>query len=84
MLVNHFKSKFGGNNPASVARRKRQSSQVADIYDGLRATGVDHIVVLGDFNDTPASEALQPLLADTDLIDIASVQPFDDGDPDED
>ena len=84
VLVNHFKSKFGGNNPASIARRKRQSSQVADIYDGLRVAGVDHIVVLGDFNDTPASEALQPLLADTDLIDIASVQPFDDGDPDED
>ncbi|MET0859491.1 MAG: endonuclease/exonuclease/phosphatase family protein, partial [Microbacterium sp.] len=84
VLVNHFKSKFGGNNPASIARRKRQSSQVADIYDGLRAAGVDHIVVLGDFNDTPASEALQPLLADTDLVDIASVQPFDDGDPDED
>ncbi len=84
VLVNHFKSKFGGNNPASIARRRRQSSQVADIYDGLRVAGVDHVVVLGDFNDTPASEALRPLLADTDLIDIASVQPFDDGDPDED
>jgi len=48
VLVNHFKSKFGGNNPASIARRKRQSAQVADIYDGLRVAGVDHVVVLGD------------------------------------
>ena len=84
VLVNHFKSKFGGNNPTSIARRKRQSKRVADIYDDLRAGGVDHVVVLGDLNDTPESEALQPLLADTDLTDIASVQPFDDGDPDED
>ncbi|MGC5172141.1 endonuclease/exonuclease/phosphatase family protein [Microbacterium sp. DT81.1] len=84
VLVNHFKSKFGGNDPASIARRKRQAKQVADIYDDLRAAGVDHVVVLGDLNDTPDSEALQPLLADTDLTDIASVRPFDDGDPDED
>jgi len=84
VLVNHFKSKFGGNNPTTIARRKRQSKRVADIYDDLRAAGVDHVVVLGDLNDTPESEALQPLLADTDLTDIAFVQPFDDGDPDED
>ncbi|HEX5728208.1 endonuclease/exonuclease/phosphatase family protein [Microbacterium sp.] len=84
VLVNHFKSKFGGNNPASIARRKRQSKQVADIYATLRTAGIDHIAVLGDLNDTPNSEALQPLLADTDLTDIAAVQPFDDGDPDED
>lgn len=84
VLLNHFKSKFGGNNVASIARRKRQSTRVAEIYNDLRAAGVDHVVVLGDFNDTPDSEALQPLLEDTDLKDIASVQPFDDGDPDED
>jgi Endonuclease/Exonuclease/phosphatase family len=84
VLVNHFKSKFGGNNPASIARRTRQSQRVADIYTALRAAGIDHIVVLGDFNDTPDSEALKPLLVHTDLSDIAAVRPFDDGDPDED
>lgn len=84
VLVNHFKSKFGGNNPASIARRKRQAMRVADVYVQLRGAGVDHVAVLGDLNDTPGSEALRPLLRDTDLTDIASVQPFDDGDPDED
>jgi endonuclease/exonuclease/phosphatase family metal-dependent hydrolase len=84
LLVNHFKSKFGGNNPASIARRKRQAQRAADIYRDLRAAGVEHIVVLGDFNDTPESEALRPLLVETDLTDIAHVLPFDDGDPDED
>ncbi|KJL45781.1 Endonuclease/Exonuclease/phosphatase family protein [Microbacterium terrae] len=83
VLVNHFKSKFGGNNPASIARRRRQSARAAEIYTEIRAAGVDHVVVLGDFNDTPDSEALAPLLADTDLTDIAAVTPFDDGDPDE-
>ena len=40
--------------------------------------------MLGDFNDTPDSDPLQPLLAKTDLTDFAHVTPFDDGDPDED
>ena len=84
ILVNHFKSKFGGNNAASIARRKRQSSRTAEIYTAIRASGVQHVVVLGDLNDTPDSEALQPLLTGTDLTDIAAVTPFDDGDPDED
>ena len=84
ILVNHFKSKFGGNNPASIARRKRQSARAAEIYQTIRDAGVEHVIVLGDFNDTPDSEALQPLLAGTDLTDIAAVTPFDDGDPDED
>lgn len=84
VLVNHFKSKFGGNNRTSIARRKRQAAQAAAIYRGLRASGIEHIVVLGDFNDTPDSEALAPLLNETDLTDIAAVTPFDDGDPDED
>lgn len=84
VLVNHFKSKFGGNSPAGIARRRRQSARAAEIYREIRASGVEHVVVLGDFNDTPRSEALAPLLSATDLTDIAAVTPFDDGDPDED
>ncbi|MFE5408922.1 endonuclease/exonuclease/phosphatase family protein [Microbacterium sp. NPDC056569] len=83
VLVNHFKSKFGGNNAASIARRKRQAARTAEIYQAIRDAGVTHVVVMGDFNDTPDSEALQPLLTATDLTDIAAVTPFDDGDPDE-
>lgn len=83
ILVNHFKSKFGGNNPASIARRRRQAARVAEIYNAIRSAGVDHVIVLGDLNDTPASVALEPLIVDTDLTDHATVQPFDDGDPNE-
>jgi endonuclease/exonuclease/phosphatase family metal-dependent hydrolase len=83
ILVNHLKSKFGGNDEASVQRRRRQAEQVAKIYEAIRNSGVENVVVLGDFNDTPDSAPLQPLLADTDLTDFAEVTPFDDGDPDE-
>jgi endonuclease/exonuclease/phosphatase family metal-dependent hydrolase len=83
ILVNHLKSKFGGNDETSVRRRRRQAEQVAKIYKEIRNGGVENVVVLGDFNDTPHSAPLQPLLADTDLTDVAEVTPFDDGDPDE-
>lgn len=83
ILVNHLKSKFGGNDQTSIRRRRRQAAQVAKIYKEIRNGGVENVVVLGDFNDTPDSAPLQPLLADTDLTDFAAVNPFDDGDPDE-
>lgn len=88
VLVNHLKSKFGGNDPTSVAKRRRQAEQVKAIYNELRHNGIQHVVVLGDFNDTPDSEPLQPLLAEppqgTDLIDFVHVAEFDDGAPDDD
>ena len=37
-----------------------------------RRIGVVYVAVLGDFNDTPGSEPLAPLLAGTDLRDIAT------------
>ncbi|MGV9336497.1 endonuclease/exonuclease/phosphatase family protein [Nocardia sp. NPDC003726] len=84
VLVNHLKSKFGTHQASSDKRRRRQAEAVADIYRKRRDEGIDNIVVLGDFNDTPDSNPLQPLLADTDLTDIAKVSNFDDGDPNED
>jgi endonuclease/exonuclease/phosphatase family metal-dependent hydrolase len=83
LLVNHLKSKFGGNDQASIAARTAQATRVAEIYQGLRNSGVEHVVVLGDFNDTPDSPPLQPLLADTDLKDFIKVKPFDFGAPDD-
>lgn len=79
LLPNHFKSKFGGNNPASIAKRKAQATRTAEIYQRLRDNGQDNIVVLGDLNDTPDSEPLQPLLADTDLQDISVHPEFEAG-----
>ena len=74
LLPNHFISKFGGNNASSIAKRKAQASRTAEIYQSLRDRGQDNVVVLGDLNDTPESDPLQPLLADTDLRDV-SVHP---------
>ena len=79
VLPNHFKSKFGGNDPDSIAKREAQATRTAEIYQRLRDTGHDSVVVLGDFNDTPDSAPLQPLLKDTDLRDVSKHQNFDVG-----
>ncbi|MHC4214988.1 MAG: endonuclease/exonuclease/phosphatase family protein, partial [Planctomycetota bacterium] len=79
VLPNHFKSKFGGNDAASIAKREAQATTVAQIYQRLRNDGQDNVVILGDFNDTPDSEPLQPLLAETDLRDVSEHDLFDTG-----
>jgi endonuclease/exonuclease/phosphatase family metal-dependent hydrolase len=79
VIPNHFKSKFGGNDAASIAKRESQATRVAEIYHRLREDGSDNIVILGDFNDTPDSEPLQPLLAETDLRDVSELELFDTG-----
>lgn len=78
VLVNHLKSKGYGKPADNDAKRKKQASRVAEIYGALRADGQSLVAVLGDFNDTPASDALAPLFA-TDLRDAQSHQLFDDG-----
>lgn len=71
LLVNHLKSKGFGSAADSNARRKRQAQRVREIYDLRRSQGIEMIAVLGDFNDTPDSDPLQPLLgAGSDLKDI--------------
>jgi Endonuclease/Exonuclease/phosphatase family len=79
VLVNHFKSKGFGSTSASNARRKLQATRVRDIYNELKAAGADNIAVLGDLNDTPDSNPLEPLIDGTDLKDIALHPAFDDG-----
>lgn len=78
VLPNHFKSKFGGNDPVSRAKRLAQSNAVVSFYNRLRAEGVDNIVVLGDLNDTPGSAELAPLLQQTDLKDASDHPNFTD------
>ncbi|NDW03518.1 endonuclease/exonuclease/phosphatase family protein [Jiella pacifica] len=77
-LVNHFKSKFGGNDPSSQAKRRAQAEAVAGIYRRLQGEGMLNVVVLGDLNDTPDSDVLAPLLADTDLADVSRHERFTD------
>jgi|CXWL01.1.fsa_nt_gi endonuclease/exonuclease/phosphatase family metal-dependent hydrolase len=79
VLVNHFKSKGYGAPSESDRRRRSQALRVAEIYAERRAQGHDNIVVLGDLNDFPGRAPLKPLLADTDLLDIAQLPGFDDG-----
>lgn len=77
VLPNHFKSKYGGNNPASQNRRREQARRTAEIYQALLEAGEDFVAVLGDLNGTPDSEPLQPLLS-TDLKDVSEHPNFSD------
>ena len=79
ILPNHFKSKFGGNDSSSQDKRRAQAQRTADIYQALLDAGHDKVVVLGDLNDTPDSNPLQPLLNDTDLKDVSDHPVFDTG-----
>lgn len=79
VLVNHLKSKGYGGTAASNAKRKAQAERIAEIYRGLIANGASHVAVIGDFNDTPTSAPLAPLLEATDLKDVFTHPAFDDG-----
>ncbi|GAA2634328.1 endonuclease/exonuclease/phosphatase family protein [Paractinoplanes durhamensis] len=78
VLVNHFKSKGYGGKLASDAIRRRQAVRVADIYRGLIAEGIENVAIVGDLNDTPDSEPLQPLTVESDLRDISEHPAFED------
>ncbi|MGD9959971.1 endonuclease/exonuclease/phosphatase family protein [Nocardioides sp.] len=78
VLANHFKSKgySSPGDPIGAARRLRQATRVAAVYESLLAEGIDHVAVTGDLNDDPSSAALVPLLA-TDLRDVSEYDGFD-------
>ncbi|WP_289355566.1 endonuclease/exonuclease/phosphatase family protein [Paenibacillus sp. S-12] len=74
ILANHFKSKANDNE----ALRKKQAKRVREIYEGLRASNIDLIAVMGDLNDSPDSDSLAPLLRDgSDLKDASEIEGFD-------
>jgi endonuclease/exonuclease/phosphatase family metal-dependent hydrolase len=79
VLANHFKSKgyAAADDPIGAKRRLRQATRVAQVYRGLLAAGIDHVAVMGDLNDDPASTALAPLLSVDGLQDISAVTGFD-------
>jgi endonuclease/exonuclease/phosphatase family metal-dependent hydrolase len=71
VIVNHLKSKGFGVAAVSNEKRKLQARRARQIYDLRRSQGVDRIAIVGDFNDTPDSDPLRPLLASgSDLKDI--------------
>lgn len=51
VLVNHHPSKYGG--AASEPRRRQAASRLRSLADSLQNLGIDRIVAMGDFNDTP-------------------------------
>lgn len=77
VIVNHLKSKGYGLPAQSNAKRKAQAQRVREIYEERRRAGIDSIVIAGDFNDTPASDPLSPLLGNgSDLADITTHAAF--------
>jgi len=76
LLVNHLKSKGFGGQASSNAKRRRQAKRTAEIYERLVAEGKTAVAVVGDFNDTPDSAPLAPLLANTNLRDVSTHPKF--------
>jgi endonuclease/exonuclease/phosphatase family metal-dependent hydrolase len=69
ILCNHFKSNGHGSEKVNKIKRRQQAEKVNEIlkkYD----LNKDFVVVSGDFNDTPESESLHPLLYNKKLINI--------------
>ncbi len=63
-LVNHHPSKYGGAS-VSEARRAIAVERLKQLADSLQAAGIEQIVSMGDFNDTPANpvyKSLEPTL----------------------
>ncbi len=70
LLINHFKSKANGSAVKNNQKRRVQAECVAQIlaqnYDLQR----EMVIVAGDFNDTPESDPLAPLLQVGHLYDV--------------
>lgn len=79
VLANHFKSKgySSRDDPLGAKRRHRQATRVREIYDALLAEGISHIVIQGDLNDSPDSDALEPLLNHPQLRDASEHPDFE-------
>lgn len=79
VLVNHFKSKGYGDQDTSNRRRWLQAECVRRITERLTAEKASLIAVVGDFNDTPASAPLAPLVKESGFRDAFEHQKFDNG-----
>ena len=59
-LVNHHPSKFGGA-AASEARRNIAVERLKQLADSMQTLGIENIIAMGDFNDTPANQVYRKL-----------------------
>lgn len=76
VLVNHFKSKGYGAQDASERKRLGQARRVAQITERLKTENASLIAVMGDFNDTPDSAALAPLMQNCGFRDVSEHSAF--------
>lgn len=71
-LLNHFKSRGYDKDGTADTKRRRQAERVVEILADYDLKN-DCVVVAGDFNDSPESPALQPLLSVPDLHDVLAL-----------
>jgi len=71
LLINHLKSKGYGDQDGSNKKRLRQARAIKAIYEA-RKTEQPAIAIVGDFNDTPDSPYLAPLVEMPELKDAMS------------
>jgi endonuclease/exonuclease/phosphatase family metal-dependent hydrolase len=73
ILAGHFVSRL---DPSEDGRRLMQARRTRELADQLRAAEASPLVlVVGDLNDVPGSEALRPLLGDGALADLGAALP---------
>lgn len=77
VLLNHLKSKGYGSQARSNSRRKSQAQQIRKILGTFDLTR-DLVIVAGDFNDTPNSAPLRPVVSLHNLFDVLSGHPVAD------
>jgi len=77
LLVNHFKSKGYGKPTESAAKRLRQAQRVRAIYDERIKAGYDYVAVVGDLNEAPGEQPMDPLIRNgSTLTDIMAHPKF--------
>lgn len=74
LLVNHLKSKSGRNQRYNNQRSQLQATSVNQILQSRYNLNSQRVVDAGDFNDTPSSAPLQPLLGNNQLHDVLELQ----------
>ncbi len=80
LLVNHFKSKGYGDARQSAAKRFRQASRVREIYSERINSGFEHIAIVGDLNEIPSEQPMDPLIREGSTLTDVMTHPKFEGD----
>lgn len=70
LLVNHFKSQGYGDASSNNAKRLRQAKAVRKILGDQYDLSKDLVALVGDFNDSPSSAPLAPVIQLQGLNDV--------------